>query len=63
MITKWNKSQQEREEYYRCENRIASRLHSAEHVDDTPRLFCVLQRDGVTDWDTFCLSNFIESRK
>jgi hypothetical protein len=63
MITKWNKFQQEREEFYRCEDRIASLLHPAEHDPDVPRLFCVLQRNGVTDWNTFCLSNFIRSRK
>jgi len=63
MITKWNKSQHELEKFYQCPNKIASQLHSAKHLDNTPRLFCVLQRNGVPDWDTFCLSNFIKSRK
>jgi len=63
MITKWNKSQREREEVHRFDDQKTRALHAAEHDANSPRLLCVLQRNGETDWDTFCLSDFIRTRK
>lgn len=63
MITKWNKSQKASEEFYRCDENRARKLHSAEHDSTSPRLFCVLQRHGVIDWKSFCLSDYIRPRK
>jgi hypothetical protein len=63
MITKWDKSKKEPEEFYRFDDKETTLLHPAKHEEDLPRLFCVLQRNNVIDWNTFCLSDFIRSRK
>ncbi len=63
MITKWNKTQREHEEVYRLNDQKTRELHSANHETNSPRLLCVLQRNGVIDWDTCCLSDFIRARK
>jgi len=63
MITKWDKSHKEREKFYQLDDKKAALLHPSEHDENSPRLFCVLQRNGVTDWDTFCLSDFIRPSK
>jgi hypothetical protein len=63
MITKWNKAQREREEVYKLDSETARTLHTATNELNAPRLLCVLQRNGVPDWDTLCLSDFIRTRK
>lgn len=62
MITKWNKSQKQLEEFYRFDERQSILLHSAPHDPYSPRLCCVLRQNGQIDWNTFCLSDFIRSR-
>ena len=59
MITKWDKTQRELEEFHRLDQRRTMELHPALNDERLPRLICVIQRDGVTDWNTFCLSDFI----
>jgi hypothetical protein len=63
MITKWNKFQKEQEEFYRYDDQRTVLIYPAEHDSQSPRLFSVLQQDSVTDWNTFCLSDFIRTRK
>jgi hypothetical protein len=63
MVTKWNKSKKEPEEFYRYDDQRTVLIHPAKHDSQSPRLFCVLQRDSETDWNTFCLSDFIRTRK
>lgn len=63
MITKWDKSQKLLEEFYRYDENKACLLHSAGHDENSPRLLCVLQRNGVNIWESFCLSDFIRTRK
>ncbi|CAF4040392.1 unnamed protein product [Rotaria sordida] len=63
MITKWNKSKIESKKIYQLDEQQVVQLHSAKHDSYSPRLLCVLQRDGFPDWNTFCLSDFIRSPK
>jgi hypothetical protein len=63
MITKWDKSQNELEEVYRLDEKNTIRIHGAPHDSSSPRLLCVLQRNNGPLWDTFCLSDFIQSRE
>ncbi len=39
-------------------------LHCAKHASHTPRLACVIEdKDGIIQWDTFGLSDFIRPSK
>ncbi|CAF2968803.1 unnamed protein product [Rotaria sp. Silwood2] len=63
MITKWDKSKKEFEKIHQLDEKNVLRLHRALHDNYSPRLLCVLVRNGFPDWDTFCLSDFIRSPK
>ncbi|CAF0875568.1 unnamed protein product [Adineta steineri] len=63
MITKWNKSSREVKEFYRLEDNKTKLIHSAPHDTHSPRLLCVIQRNGIIEWNTLCLSDFIKSPK
>ena len=63
MITKWNKSKRNLDEVYRYDDQKARNLHPAATDSKSPRLLCVLQQNGQPIWDTFCLSDFIRTRK
>jgi hypothetical protein len=63
MVTKWDKTRRELEELHRFTEEKTVEIHPASNVEKAPRLLCVLQRNGTPDWNTFCLSDFIRSRK
>ena len=64
MITKWAKSKNDLEEIHRYDDeKTREFLHRAETDRKSPRLICVLQQNGQPNWDTFCLSDFIRTRK
>ncbi|CAF1640191.1 unnamed protein product, partial [Adineta ricciae] len=48
--------------FHKLHSTVARRLHFAEHLPDIPRLACVIvDRQGNFIWETFGLSNFIQS--
>ncbi|CAF3632958.1 unnamed protein product [Rotaria socialis] len=63
MITKWDKSKKQLEAIYELSEQSVVELHTAAHCPSSPRLLCVLARNGVPDWDTLCLSDFIRTPK
>ena len=63
LVTKWDKTHREPEVFHRFDDKKTCALHDASHVHDLPRLLCVIEQNGVSDWNTFCLSNFIRSSK
>jgi hypothetical protein len=63
MPTMWDKSRPTEEILYQLDEQSTIRLHSAPHDPVSPRFLCVLQQNGETKWETFCLSNFIRSSK
>lgn len=64
MVTKWAKLNNDLEEIYQYDDeKTTELLHRAQTDPKSPRLICVLQQNDQPNWDTFCLSDFIRTRK
>lgn len=62
MTALWDKSDPLEELIYSLPEDLVTSVHPAQHDPLSPRLLCVIKEDSE-NWETFCLSDFMRSRK